>query len=229
MAEFHEVLFPPHISYGSSGGPRFKTTIFTADSGHEQRNIDWSQVRGEWDVAHSMRDLTGSAQIGSIEELAAFFMARNGRMHGFRFRDPADCILKDQHVGVGDDVTNVFQIVKTYRSYQAESGSDTRFTRKIRKIEWDSVSGVRVGGALLDTSEWSIDYDTGLLTLVTPPAGPVTVGEGDDAVTLPAEDVVIDDAIFHIPARFDTDHCDVTADFWNTASWPSIPIIELRL
>ena len=45
---FHEVLFPPNISYGSQGGPKFKTTVFTADSGYEQRNIDWSMTRAEY-------------------------------------------------------------------------------------------------------------------------------------------------------------------------------------
>lgn len=215
MAEFHEVLFPPHISYGSAGGPRFKTTIFTADSGHEQRNIDWSQARGEWDVAHSMRDLSGDEQLESIEELAAFFMARNGRMHGFRFRDPADCELTDQLIGVGDGETAVFKVVKTYRSDQAESGFTSTFTRPIHKLEWDSVAQVSVNGVIQPPfSGWSASYDTGEIVFTVPPPldAPIVVGE----------------AVFHVPARFDTDHCDVTAEFWNTASWPNIPIIELR-
>lgn len=226
MAEFHEVLFPPHISYGSSGGPRFKTTIYTADSGYEQRNIDWSQTRGEWDVAHSMRDLVGTEQLVSIEELAAFFMARNGRMHGFRFRDPADCLLTDEPIGVGDGTTTVFQITKTYRSGQAESGSDHAFVRRVRKIEWDTLAKVSVGGVLLSPLDWSVDHDTGLVTLATPPAGPVFDEDGEEVT--PGESVVIGEGVFHLPARFDTDHCEVTADFWNTASWPSIPIVEIR-
>lgn len=226
MAEFHEVLFPPNISYGSSGGARFKTTIFTADSGYEQRNIDWAQPRGEWDVAHSMRDLQGSEQLSSIEELAAFFMARNGRMHGFRFRDPADCTIEDQLLGVGDGATLTFPFIKSYRSYQSESGSDTTFNRKIKKLQWNSVTGVRVGGVLMPPQGYTIDHNAATITFAAAPAAAV-LGAGGAVIT-PAQSVVIGDAVFHHPARFDTDHCDVTADFWNTASWPSIPIIELR-
>lgn len=215
MAEFHEVLFPPQISYGSSGGPRFKTTIFTADSGYEQRNIDWSQTRGEWDVAHSMRDLHGSEQLVSIEELAAFFMARNGRMHGFRFRDPGDCSLKGQKIGVGNGTQKTFAITKTYKSFQEQSGSFNTFVRQVRKIEWNTITRCKVDGIDVSAFNFTVDHDNATITFLdAPPNG---------------APIVLSNGIFHIPARFDTDHCDVTADFWNTASWPSIPIIEIRL
>ena len=214
MAQFHEVLFPPHISYGSSGGARFKTTLFTADSGYEQRNIDWAQPRGEWDVAHSMRDLHGSEQLTSIEELAAFFMARNGRMHGFRFRDPADHLLIDQQLGTGDGDTTTYAFIKTYRSARPDGSRAKVFKRKIKKIEWGSVTGVRVAGVLLPPQDYEIDYDAATITFASAPE--------------PYASVVIGRAVYHHPVRFDTDHCDVTADFWNTASWPSIPIIEIR-
>ena len=87
MSDFHEILFPPSISYGSSGGPRFKTTLFVTDAGYEQRNIDWQAVRHEYDVAHSMRDFDDSLNLAGIRTLHAFFMARGGRSHGFRFKD----------------------------------------------------------------------------------------------------------------------------------------------
>lgn len=214
MAEFHEVLFPPQISYGSSGGPRFKTTIFTADSGHEQRNIDWSQVRGEWDVAHAMRDLVGDEQLVSIEELNAFFMARNGRMHGFRFRDPGDCTLKNERIGTGDGSTRTFAVTKTYKSFQPDSGSYNTYVRKVRKIEWDSIPLMKVGGIDVSAFNYEVDHDNATITFLAAP---------DDGAS-----IVIPRGVFHIPVRFDTDHCDVSADFWNTASWPSIPIIEIR-
>ena len=48
---FHEVQFPTSISMGAVGGPRFSTTITTLSGGTEQRNINWKQSRGEWDVS----------------------------------------------------------------------------------------------------------------------------------------------------------------------------------
>uniref|UniRef100_A0AB74UMN3 DUF2460 domain-containing protein n=1 Tax=Caulobacter phage BL57 TaxID=3348355 RepID=A0AB74UMN3_9VIRU len=205
---FHDVLFPETISYGSSGGPKFKTTIFQADSGYEQRNKDWSDVRHEFDVAQSIRSTEDMA------ELRAFFMARNGRAHGFRYKDWGDFQIKNQLIGVGDGLTKVFQIVKTYTSV-GQGGTEFTYTRNIRKPKWDSIAGVKVGPVVqVSPTNYEVDYATGLMTFVTaPPAdAPVTIGYGE----------------FHVPVRFDTDFMDVTQEFWMRETWPNIPIIEIR-
>ncbi len=44
MTAFHEVRFPPDISYGTTGGPAFSTTVFQAASGFEQRNVNWAEA-----------------------------------------------------------------------------------------------------------------------------------------------------------------------------------------
>lgn len=208
LMSFHEVLFPETISYGSSGGPRFKTSIFEADSGHEQRNIDWQDVKAEFDVAHAIKS------VEQMEELTAFFMARRGRAYGFRFKDWADYRLRQQVIGVGDDVQTVFQIYKSYRSYSSDSGSDTTYIRNLRKIAWGSVAGVTADATVLTSpTDYVVDYDTGILTLTDPlPDG---------------EELKIGSAEFHVPVRFDTDHLDVTHEFWNTTSWPNIPLVEV--
>jgi uncharacterized protein (TIGR02217 family) len=212
---FHEVLFPPDISFGSSGGPKFKTTIFVTDAGYEQRNIDWSRARHEWDVAHSMRDQFGEADLVSIETLGAFFLARAGRAHGFRFKDWNDYLIDNQVIGTGDGSKTVFQIIKTYRSYQPESGVDLTYTRTLVKIGWGTLENVSVGGVVLEEGEdFTVDYNTGLITFEVAPE-------------IDAE-VKIERGEFHVPVRFDTDHCSVEIEDWNTASWPSIPIIEDR-
>ena len=209
MSQFHEVLFPKEISYGSAGGPKFKTTIFASDSGYEQRNIEWSEVRAEYDVSHGIKSRE------QMEEIREFFMARRGRAYGFRFLDYADYRLSNQVIGVGDGVQTEFQLIKTYRSQQTESGSDERYDRTITKPVWDTVSGVQAGATVLTApADYSVDYDSGVITL-TSPLGvdvPLSVGQAE----------------FHVPVRFDTDHLDVTHDFWETQSWPNIPLVELR-
>lgn len=204
---FHEVLFPETISYGSSGGPRFKTAIFSADSGFEQRNVNWQQVRCEFEVGHTIKDSS------AMDTLRAFFMARRGRAYGFRYKDWGDYKLTQQVIGVGDG-QNDYQIVKTYRSYQADSGSDTTFTRPLRKIAWGTIAGVTVGGVVVPSSEYTVDHDTGIISF-------------DDPV-YPGEEIKIGYGEFHVPCRFETDHLDVTQEFWNTESWPTIPIWEIR-
>lgn len=206
---FHEILFPVNISYGSAGGPKFKTTVFTADSGYEQRNIDWANTRAEYDVSHGIK-----TQV-QMDELTAFFYARRGRAYGFRFQDWNDYLLKLQVIGVGDGIKRTFQIVKTYADSQDESGQSFSFTRKITKPAWGTVAGVTVGGVVkVVTTDYTVDYTTGEITFVVAPA--------DSA------EVKIGAAEFHVPVRFDTDHLDATHEFWMTQTWASIPLVEVR-
>ena len=92
---FHAVLFPPAIAYGVTGGPRFMTTIIELMSGHEQRNIGWSHPRGEWDCAHGIKTQA------ELDAVRAFFYAREGRAHGFLFKDWADCKFNGARIDAG--------------------------------------------------------------------------------------------------------------------------------
>src|SRR6266567_1152300 len=201
MAAFREVLFPPSISYGSSGGPKFKTTIFTADSGYEQRNVDWANQRAEYNVSHGIKNQS------QMDELTNFFYAvARGRAYGFRFLDYNDYKIAAQDIGTGDSAKTQFQFFKTYTFTQSESSETDTFTRTLRKIAWNTVAGVTVGGVIVTQSpdlitgqKWTMDYNTGIMTLQNAPA----VGAH----------VIIGAAQFHVPGRFDTDHLDVTQEF----------------
>src|SRR5690606_20868218 len=111
------VRFPDGIAYGSTGGPRFATTVIETASGHEQRNSQWAESRAEYDVGSGLR---GDADLAA---LIAFFRARRGRAYGFRFKDWTDyrsgagiVTAFDQALGVGDGATLAFQLQKTYES-----------------------------------------------------------------------------------------------------------------
>lgn len=238
MAAFHEVLFPTDISYGSAGGPRFKTNIFTADSGYEQRNIDWQNVRCEYDVSQAIK------QQAQMDTLTQFFMARFGRAYGFRFFDWNDYQISNQQIGVGDGATTVFQMVKTYTSFQSESDQTWTYTRQITKIAWGTTAGVTVGGTPVTqhagptypdgANYYTIDETTGLMTFRFAPQGPldadgVLIPPGAmTTVVTPALAVAVGLAQFHVPVRFDTDVLDVTQEFWETSSWPNIKMVEVR-
>lgn len=73
MTGFHEIQFPPDISYGASGGPGHSTRIVTTVSGHEWRNANWAMARGRWNVAHGLKKRE------QVAELIAFSRARRGR------------------------------------------------------------------------------------------------------------------------------------------------------
>ena len=96
MTGFHEVRFPDNIAYGATGGPEFATTVVVTGAGHEQRNVDWAEARGRWDVASGLKN---QAQ---LDELIAFFRARKGKAYGFRFKDWTDYKATGQLIGTGD-------------------------------------------------------------------------------------------------------------------------------
>ena len=105
MSGFHEVRFPDNIAYGATGGPEFATTVVATGSGHEKRNVNWSEARGRWDVA------SGLKKQAQIDELIAFFRARRGKAYGFRFKDWTDYKATGQLLGTGDGTQTEFQLV----------------------------------------------------------------------------------------------------------------------
>ena len=205
---FHEVRFPDNIGRGARGGPERRTQIVELASGDEERNASWANSRRRYDVAYGIR------RADDLAAVVAFFEARNGRLHGFRFKDWADYKSglpsatpspTDQAIGTGDGATTAFQLVKRYAS-----GGQT-WTRAITK----PVAGtVRIA---LDGTEqvggWSIDATTGLVSFDAAPASGVAVSVGFE---------------FDVPVRFDSDVLNVTLDIERLGSITSIPLLEIR-
>lgn len=205
---FHEVRFPDNISRGARGGPERRTQIVELASGDEERNASWTNSRRRYDVAYGIR------RADDLAAVVAFFEARNGRLHGFRFKDWADyksCAPSgspadtDQLLGTGDGATTVFQLVKRYAS-----GAQA-WTRTITKPVAGSVT-IALNGAA-QTSGWSVDVTTGRVTFASAPAAGVAITAG---------------FAFDVPVRFDTDTLDVTLDLERLGSITSIPLLEIR-
>jgi uncharacterized protein (TIGR02217 family) len=84
MDSFHDVRFPVGVSFGATGGPERRNEIVSADIGAERRNQRFAQSRRHFDAG------TGVRSLSDLYEIIAFFEARRGSFHGFRFRDPFD-------------------------------------------------------------------------------------------------------------------------------------------
>jgi uncharacterized protein (TIGR02217 family) len=205
---FHEVRFPDTISRGARGGPERRTQIVELASGDEERNASWANSRRRYDVSYGIR------RADDLAAVVAFFEARNGRLHGFRFRDWSDYKSGlpsnvpsplDQPIGTGDGTTTAFELVKRYTS------GAQGWTRTITKPVADSVR-VAVNGVEQSTG-WSVDTTTGLVTFAAPPGAGVSVTAGFE---------------FDVPVRFDSDTLDVTLDIERLGSITSIPLVELR-
>ncbi len=196
---FVEVQFPNDISYGSSGGPEYATDIVASVSGYEQRNINWEQARARFNVAHGVKT---KAQ---LDALIAFFRARKGRAHGFRFKDWTDYQATNETLGTGNGTQTQFQLVKRYAS-----GSVTEL-RTIVKPVAGTVQIYKSG--VLQTSGLSVDTTTGVVTFTAAP----TIGQ-----------VVTANFQFDVPVRFDTDKLSASLDAYGVHSWQDIALIEVR-
>ena len=132
MTDFHDVQFPATIAYGASGGPRFLTAITATQSGREQRVAQWQRSRGEWNVS------TGIRSRADVAAFLAFFYARRGRAHGFRFRDWTDFRAAGQLLGMGDGERKTFQLVRRYDSGGAVH--ERRITRPVEPARSRSIA-----------------------------------------------------------------------------------------
>ena len=208
---FHDVRFPASLSFGSLGGPERRTEIVTLANGHEERNTPWAQSRRRYDAGVGLRTLD------DLETVIAFFEARQGMLHAFRWKDWVDfrsarasqsVTPLDQRLGEGDDKQVSFQLAKTYSSGTAS------VSRPIRKPVAGTVR-VAVGGFEVPAGEgWAIETATGIVTFAEAPEAGAPVTAGFE---------------FDVPVRFDTDLIQVSMASFAAGEIPKIPVVEVRL
>lgn len=207
---FDEIRFPLDISRGSSGGPERRTEIVTTASGHEQRNTRWADSKRRYNAGFGLKSLN------DIHVVVAFFEERRGRLHAFRWKDHVDfkscapmnaITAMDQVLGIGDGVTDTFQLVKRY-------GSGLR--DHVRMIAKPVAGSVVVAVDGVPTVNFTLDAATGLVTFLAssiPGAGAeVTAGFA-----------------FDVPVRFDTDQLSINLQNFAAGDIPEIPVVEVRL
>lgn len=203
---FHDVRFPTNLSLGSIGGPERMTEIVTLASGYEERNSPWAHSRRRYDAGLGLRTLA------DIEAVIAFFEARHGQLHSFRWKDWSDyrsgaLTSTDQLLGTGDGTTTEFQLIKTY-----VSGAQS-YARTISKPVPGSVSVAVDGDPSGEEVDYTVDYGSGRITFFAPPAA-------GEALTAGFE--------FDVPVRFDTDSIQISVAGFEAGEVPSVPVVEVR-
>lgn len=197
-----EARFPVSISYGSSGGPGFKTSIFTVDSGIAHANAEWDRLRARYSVDFD------SVPLEDLERVEAFFYAMRGMAKGFRFKDWNDYQIVNQNVLIGDGVTKQFQLFKRYRS------GPSYYDRPIKKPVRGTFSSIFLNGVeQVLNREFKVNYSNGLITFENAPP-PGSVG------FLPYVE-------FDVPVRFDSDEFMVSAVDHNQYSISGLDLIEI--
>lgn len=199
---FCEERFPTSVSYGSSGGPGFKTSVFQVDSGLVHTTPEWERIRARYDVTF---DHCPRADIESVEN---FFYSMRGQAVGFRFKDWSDYQIVNQNVVIGDGNSTQFQLFKRYRS-----GGYT-FDRMIKKPSRGGEGKFTLDGVeLILNRDYYINYTNGMIIFNTPPeAG--AIGH-------------IEYLEYDVPVRFETDSLMVSAEDFNQYSISSLNMIEI--
>jgi len=206
VSALHEVSLPLAFALGASGGPERRVDIVALGSGREVRNTPWAHGRRRYDIGGAVRTLD------ELHALIAFFEARRGKLHGFRFRDPFDhkscapgaaIAPTDQQIGIGDGEEDTFQLVKLYGA--------PAYTRPITKPVSGSVR-VAVDGDELSAEAFSVDHATGIVSFDTPPEAAAIITAG---------------FAFETPVRFDIVRRDLSLDGFGAGRALAVPLVEI--
>ena len=199
---FSDIQFPTDISYGATGGPEYSTDVVTTGSGYEQRNINWSEARGTWNVAHGVKNPTQMAN------LLAFFRIAMGRANTFRFKDWTDFKVTKQWIATGDGALKTFQLRRVY--FYGEY-------YHIRDVKKPVFGTLRIyfgkDSPVEQTTGWTCDYDTGIVTFDVAPLA-------NTWITASFE--------FDCACRFNIDKMDINYKDFNALEWATIEVIEVR-
>ncbi len=208
---FHEIRFPASLSFGSVGGPERRTEIVALSNGHEERRSPWAHSRRRYDAGLGLRSLD------DVAVLIAFFEARAGQLHGFRWKDWADYKsslpngqphFQDQAIGTGDGRQKQFQLCKEYAS------GPGRYARVITKpVEGSVLVGIGAD-QMREAVDFSVDHGAGIIHFNAPPGPGALVTAGFE---------------FDVPVRFDAGHIAVSVASFRAGDLPQVPILEVRL
>lgn len=205
---FHDVRFPLPLRQGAKGGPEFRTLVVGSEAGLEQRAGLWSSPRRSYEFD------TQTWSRATLDQLLAFFVARAGRLHSFRFRDWSDYFAgrrvspgvydTPMRFGTGTGSQTAFQLTKTYSS----GGVDV-----VRVITKPVASTVKVFvGGVEQTSGWTLNASTGVVTFSVAPANGAAVAWTGE---------------FDVHARFDMDRLEFALGTVDAGA-ASVRIIEVR-
>jgi uncharacterized protein (TIGR02217 family) len=208
--------FPTSISYGSRGGPGFKTAIFEKNSGFEKRNKNWSRQRAKYKIAFGIKTRA------QMDELRALFYAVQGAGDIFRYKDWADFETGAQTLSAISGSTDIYQISKTYSYLGIDGATNYTYTRKITRpigIPASTLTGVDDNGTpLTEGTHFTVDYELGQIDFTGgsaphgTPTGPVTITQ----------------CAFDVPARFNIDDFDSELEFYDVESVTGLEVWEVK-
>lgn len=207
-------VFPSSLSYGSGGGPGYRSTVIKAHSGFEERNREWDFPLHYYPINLNNRNES------ELQDLLDHYHACAGRWNTFNLLDPRDyksCRIsatpddEDQTIRTATGGETTVQIIKNYtRGGQTQVRKITRPISGTLLIAIDTVA--KTSGA-----DYTVDYTTGIVTFTT---------------GLATGEIVTAGYQFYTPCRFDIDDLDLVIQTANCDNGLiggiNVPIVEIR-
>ena len=185
--DFVEEKLELGYDYGAIGGMRFNTFIIKTGAKEEQRNVNWWLPLGRWQLGERTLLESDLEEIKELKYLRGFHKDRKGSKQGFRFKDWSD-YKADNLIGIGDGNQTQWQLIKIYSvDGQATYRPITKPVEGTVKVYLDGI----------ESSSWSVDYSTGIITFDTPPENDVQI---------------ISTFEFDVPVWFETDEFSYTLE-----------------
>lgn len=214
---FHEVSFDAGVGYSTSSWPAHNTAIVEVDGGAEERVGRWGSARRTFKIVWKEK------VAASVAAMIAFVRAREGSAHGFRVKDWADYAStadgkvtpdgsavvshQNQTIATGDGVTTQFQLTKLYGD--AVNPKVINITKPVASSVVIAFAGVQ------QTSGWTVDDTTGIVTFTTAPGVGVQIRAGFE---------------YEVPVRFTSSteaDGQISLDNFTSSSLDDLGMIEL--
>lgn len=155
-------IFPACPTFGFSVKPRLLVKKTELESGRVLRDRKWQQGMRAYEGVP-----LGNRPQADIEAVLKFFWAIGGESIVFRFKDWADyksCDLDDEPSALDQPFTFIVGSPGGYRLAKLYTTAGLQEFRKITRPKGDTITVANELGAVQDSSRWTLDETTGILT-----------------------------------------------------------------
>jgi uncharacterized protein (TIGR02217 family) len=183
-----DAIFPtlPGLSWDQSTGLEFSTIVKRSTSGQEYRSLGMRYPLWNFALAYGvLRDASYSTPNTELQELAGFYLARQGAFDSFLFNNPNDNTASAVVIGTGNASNTTFQLCRSY-------GSTFTFNEPVNNA--NVVSAISFNGVTQNSANYTVST-TGLVTF--------------NASTRPGANVVVTwNGVYYYRCRFVEDKCE---------------------
>jgi uncharacterized protein (TIGR02217 family) len=199
---FIDHRLPGSVERGATRLDEEEIEIVTTDGRWEVRNARHAQSLLEFTISFTDGKLKTDPVIQAVRHL---FKVARGSLHSFRFKDWTEYQLENELIGTGDGSTTTFQLKRSWTL-------DGETAEKIITRPCLAPAPIITKNGVVQTSGYSINYDTGVVTFSSAPAN-------GHAILATLE--------YDVPVRFDVALASTMAQF-TAERLDSVVLVEVR-